>query len=195
MNETWADEVKAVRAEGCENLSDVGAWKIIKMRATDSTSYSHNLSLHRERGLIWCVRASSLFHSEPKPQNGDNLWWDTKFVCVRATDSSAFSFELSRLTEPLQVVDEAFEGADGAKFRKNQQIVCVQYMERTPSGNPHMFVLSQTEVYVDIKSVFYSGFDPKNKVREHDTDTFVSVIIDDHELKTIQNRLSEFLFD
>ena len=136
-----------------------------------------------------------MFDLEPKPQNSDNLWCDTKFVCVRATDSSAFSFELSRLTEPLQVVDDAFEGVDGAKFRKNQQIVCVQYMERTPAGNPHMFVLSQTEVYVDIKSVFYSGFDPKNKVRDTDTDTFVSIIIDDHELKIIQDRLSEFFCD
>ena len=90
---------------------------------------------------------------------------------------------------------ESFEGVDGVKFRKDQRIVCVYYLERTPSGNPHTFTLSQTEVYVSVNSVFHVGFDPKQKVRSTQTDEFVSVIVNDDELKNIHDHLSVFLHD
>ena len=95
----------------------------------------------------------------------------------------------------MQTVTESFEGVDGAKFRKDQRIICIQYMERTPSGNPYTFTLSQTEVYVCINSVFYAGFDPKQKIRSTQTDEYVSVIVNDDELKNIHDHLSVFLYD
>ena len=51
QNETWVDEVKAARAEGCVNLESVGRWKIINMKTTDPTSYAVNLKRFRDRGL------------------------------------------------------------------------------------------------------------------------------------------------
>ena len=90
---------------------------------------------------------------------------------------------------------EPFEGVDGAKFRKDQRIICIQYLERTPTGNPYTFTLSQTEVYVCVNSVFYAGFDPKQKVRSTQSDEYVSVILDDDELNNIHNHLSEFLYN
>ena len=99
------------------------------------------------------------------------------------------------IIEPLQTVTEPFDGVDGSKFRKGQRIVCIQYLERTPSGNPYTFTLSQNEVYLCVNSVFYVGFDPRQKIRSNETDEYVSIILDDNELKNIHDHLSTFLYD
>ena len=101
-------------------------------------------------------------------------------------DSCGFSFWLGRLTEPITRVHEKFTGADGAVFKKGMYHVCVQYLERTPPESPFVFVLSETEVYVDVKSVFACDIDPSNRVG-------CSVILSQIEVTRIQQQLLNFL--
>ena len=64
--------------------------------------------------------------------------------------------------------------------------VCVQHLERTPPDSPFAFVLSSTEVYVDVKSVFACDIDPSNRVGS-------SVILSEIEINRIQQQLLDFL--
>ena len=43
--------------------------------------------------------------------------------------------------------------------------VCVQYLDRTPPESPHVFTLSESEVYVRASSVFYCDQDMTQRIR------------------------------
>ena len=64
--------------------------------------------------------------------------------------------------------------------------VCVQNLERTPLESPFVFVLSDTEVNVDMKSVFACDIDPINRVG-------LSVMLSETEIDRIQQKLLDFL--
>ena len=79
----------------------------------------------------------------------DAMSLTTPLVVFRSNnDNSGFSFWIGRLTEPLTRCEKGFTGVDDIKFKKGNQHVCVQYLERTPSSSSHVFTLSKTETYV-----------------------------------------------
>ena len=60
---------------------------------------------------------------------------------------------------------------DGSRFRKGDSHVCVQYLDRTPPESPHIFTLTESEVYVHV--VVYS-----ERMEEGGT----TVVLTDHDI-------------
>ena len=143
---------------------------------------------YRSRGVDWCVRASSIFARLPAPLIRSALTADTKSVVLRSEDCEhGFSFRLARVAVGFDVVKDAFRGVDGARCRKGDAHVCVQYLERTPPNSPHNFALTLSEVYVHAQSVFYWDIEPSKRIRDE------TVVLTDHDIAHIHEQLAIFL--
>ena len=206
QSEKWLDESTAKRAAGCKNIRTVGQWKLFPMKSTGVSSYTHlhdpspltifhlpfpdssshqlNLKKYRQRGLMWCVKASSDIHGVTVDTG--SLSPTTPLVSFGANeDDCGFSFWLGRLTEPLTRCENGFTGVDGSRFKKGDQHVCLQHLERTPPDSPNVFTLSKTETYVHTHSVFTCTILPKTRMGN-------TVMLSDSEVMDIQNKLQEF---
>lgn len=95
------------------------------------------------------------------------------------------------MTEGLANAKKAFRGVDGSRFRKGDAHVCVQYLDRTPPESPHVFTLTESEVYVHVHSVFYCGIDMTGRLQEGGT----TVVLTDHDINRIHDQLTSFLYD
>ena len=134
---------------------------------------------------MWCVKASTDIHGVTV--DTDALSPTTPLVSFRSNnDDGGFSFWIGRLTVPLTRCKKGFTGVDGTKFKKGNQHVCVQHLERTPSDSPHVFTLSKTETYVYPHSVFTCTTLPK-MCRGN------TVVLSDTEVNDIQQKLQQFL--
>ena len=80
---------------------------------------------------------------------------------------------------------------DGSRFRKGDSHVCVQYLDRTPPESPHIFTLTESEVYVHVGSVFYCDIDITERMEEGGT----TVVLTDHDINHIHEQLTSFLYD
>ena len=114
----------------------------------------------------------------------------TNFVGIRSdNDEYGFSFWLARITEPLTYATRPFEGDDGSRFKKGDPHICVQYLERTPPESPHVFTLSETEMYVHPSSVFTAELSP------HERRGDITIVLSDNDINDIHERLTIFLHD
>ena len=181
VSEDWKDELTAMKAEGCVNRKVVGPWKVFNMKSTDTRSYQKRIKHYRQRGTDWCIRASSSFVRMSVSSSLDRtiLTRDTKLIALRSDDDEhGFSFWIGRLTEGLKRANKGFRGVDGSRFRKGDSHVCVQYLDRTPPESPHIFTLTESEVYVHVGSVFYCDIDITERMEEGGT----TVVLTDHDI-------------
>ena len=134
---------------------------------------------------MWCVKASPDIHGVTV--DTDTLPPTTPLVTFHSSnDDGGFSFWLGRLTESLTRCEKGFTGVDGAKFKKGDQHVCIQHLERTPPDSPHVFTLSKTETFVHPHSVFTCTVLPK-------THRGNMVVLSNEEVTDIQQKVQEFL--
>ena len=114
----------------------------------------------------------------------------TKLIGIRAdNDDCGFSFWLARMTKPLTNASQSFNGVDGSRFKKNDPHICVQYLERTPPESPHVFTLSESELYVHPRSVFTAD------LCSHERRGDKTIVLTDDDINDIHKRLTLFLHD
>ena len=98
------------------------------------------------------------------------------------------NFAVTRILA-LTNASRSFNGVDGSRFKKNDPHICVQYLERTPPESPHIFTLSETEMYVHPRSVFTADLSP------HERRGNKTIVLTDDDINDIHKRLTLFLYD
>ena len=189
QDEDWSNEVTAVKAEGCINLSTVGPWELFKMQSTDKTSYSERMKVRKARGTFWCWKASEDLKNTGVEPNPAKLHPDETFIALdESNDSQGHTFWIVRVTEPIETTDEYFEGVDGKKFRKGDKHLCVQLLTHTPPSSTNVFTMSDRIVYVHVRSVFLSGVKPTRHVGDQ------TIVLDTPVVNNIHDSLLEFMY-
>ena len=176
-NETWVDWKKACAAAGCEKLAVVGPWTLVDTKRIDRAAYNKGLLRNRKRGVVLAKEASEHVLNdegigliESGERSGefdldkDSLREGEDLVVIRfEVGEEGFAYRLARLTEPHRRAQEAFQNKGdkktASKFRKGDDIVCIQYLERTPVDSPSNFELGREvtgdmdELYVNVQAL------------------------------------------
>jgi hypothetical protein len=159
--EKWLDVQKACRAEQCENRDVVGLWTLVKSERIDRSGIGKRSGMFSKRGVKLANEVSSYMLQKEGVKNVDvdkrGLRKTEKLVVLRAqNDEQCFAFWLARITERKSVVKGKNPG-----FKKGDNIVCVQLLERYPPQSPNNFKLgvdtddevNMSEYYVHVGGI------------------------------------------